>query len=90
MKSSAALPIGVCGGLAVAMFIGICWWFPRHYKKGLKMDMDEIDETRRQRDAHAMRVDAEERGRVEELDAPPPVYEAKQPRLTYIPPVAGY
>jgi len=54
------------------------------------MDMDEIDETRRQRDAHAMRVDAEERGRVEELDAPPPVYEAKQPRLTYIPPVAGY
>ena len=86
MKSSVALPVGILAALAVAMFIFICWWFPRHYKKGVKADMDEVDEDRRLRQAYEAQMELQARA-----GAPPPVYEAKpQPRLTYVPPVAGY
>lgn len=47
-NAAAAVPAGVLGGICVICFIFIWWWFPRHYKKGMKMDMVEADEDRRQ------------------------------------------
>ena len=49
--SSWAIPVGTLSGLCVAMFLFIWWWFPRAYKRGVKMDMDRIDEERRERQA---------------------------------------
>ncbi|KAK5129793.1 hypothetical protein LTR08_002813 [Meristemomyces frigidus] len=49
-----AVPVGALGGIAVAMFIFICWWFPRHYKKGVKMDQAEVDASRRERGLAAL------------------------------------
>lgn len=88
MKSAVALPVGILAALAVAMFIFICWWFPRHYKKGVKADMDEVDENRRHREAYELQARA-----AEDAEPLPPVYSATskpQPKLTYVAPVAGY
>lgn len=58
---NAAIPVGILGGIVVLMFAFIWWWFPRHWRKGVSMDMAEIDEDRRQRDLQAdrMRVGSE-------------------------------
>lgn len=51
---AAAIPAGVLGGICVICFIFIWWWFPRHYKKGMKMDQMEVDEDRRQLAEYSM------------------------------------
>lgn len=71
-----ALPVGVLGGLCVAMFVFIWWWFPRHYRKGIVADMKEVDE-RRQREGVKM-------GDVEMV--PPPKYEPRE----FVAPVTSY
>lgn len=50
MANSWAVPVGVLAGLASAMFIFICWWFPRHWRKGVTADMREFETTRRRRE----------------------------------------
>lgn len=52
--ASWAIPVGVLAALSVVMFIFIWWWFPRHYRKGVKADQDQWDEERRQRDLRAV------------------------------------
>lgn len=47
--ASWATPVGVLAGICVAMFIFIWWWFPRAYKRGVKLDMERVDEENRQR-----------------------------------------
>lgn len=51
MGVNVALPVGILAGLAAAMLIFVCWWFPRHYKKGVALDMARVDEERAQREA---------------------------------------
>jgi len=92
-KTAVALPVGILAGLCVAMFIFIWWWFPRHYRKGITSDMREVDEARanREREAGEMELRAQQqrdtgRDGAEQL----PAYENKAPKLTYVPPVAGY
>jgi hypothetical protein len=90
------VPVGILSGLCVAMFVFIWWWFPRTWKKGVKQDMDRIDEELRQRQEHQARQDLEAgnaaHGTAEELPAgqdgmpaaPPPT---KLPStFTYRPP----
>lgn len=83
VNAAVAVPCGVLGGLVVVMFAFIWWWFPRTYRKGIAMDMAEVDEARRQRALPSETVHG-----VPEVtgsaDTKP------QPKLTYIPPVAGY
>lgn len=47
-----ALPVGILAALCVLMFAFIWWWFPRAYRKGVKADMDRVDEDRRNREAY--------------------------------------
>lgn len=54
-NAAAAVPAGVLGGICVICFIFIWWWFPRHYKKGMKLDMVEVDEDRRQLEDYTAR-----------------------------------
>ncbi|KAH9826519.1 hypothetical protein Tdes44962_MAKER00483 [Teratosphaeria destructans] len=44
-----AIPVGVLAGLCGLMFVFIWWWFPRHYRKGVRADMVRVDEERRRR-----------------------------------------
>jgi hypothetical protein len=37
-----AIPVGVLGGLVVAGFIFMWWWFPRAWQKGTNSDHNEI------------------------------------------------
>ena len=50
--ASWALPVGILAGLCVLMFVFIWWWFPRAYKKGVRADMDRVDDDRRTREAY--------------------------------------
>lgn len=54
-NSAAAIPAGILGAICVLMFAFIWWWFPRHYRKGMRMDMQEIEEDRRAREAYLAR-----------------------------------
>jgi hypothetical protein len=55
-----AIPVGVLSGICAAGLIFIWWWFPRTWAKGVKAEMEAIDEDRRVRDAHRTRqLDAE-------------------------------
>ncbi|KAK4631009.1 hypothetical protein CLAFUW4_03312 [Fulvia fulva] len=78
-----ATPVGVLAGLAVAMFVFIWWWFPRHYRKGIQDDMDRVDEAKRQRELAV--AEAEARGEHIDLEAQP-----KQAPRAYIAPVTAY
>lgn len=79
-----ALPVGILAGLCVLMFIFIWWWFPRAYRKGVKADMDRVDEDRRNRDAieaaqRDLEMQADANAALETnggtgTDAPPPDY----------------
>lgn len=51
MQQAVAIPVGVLAALAVAMFVFMFWWFPRHWQKGVRMDMAEYDQARREREA---------------------------------------
>lgn len=95
-NTTIALVCGLTGGLALAMFIFICWWFPRHWKKGNAADMAEYEEDKRDRERYLAMI-AEQRALAErdgktadsdgahlEAGVPKPV-----PRV-YVPPVAGY
>lgn len=67
MQAAVAIPVGVLSGICVLMFVFMLWWFPRHYQKGIRMDMAEHDANRREMEAaHA------ESG----MATPPPVYTA--------------
>ena len=79
-----ATPVGVLAGLAVAMFVFIWWWFPRHYRKGIQDDMDRVDEAKRQRELAV--AEAEARGEHIDLEAQQP----KQAPKAYIAPVTAY
>jgi len=48
VQTAVVLPVAVLASLAVAIFVFVFWWFPRKYKKGVAMDMAEVDEARRQ------------------------------------------
>ncbi|KAK5941059.1 hypothetical protein PMZ80_006336 [Knufia obscura] len=85
------MPVGILAGISILMFIFIWWWFPRHWRKGVAADMAEVDEARRHRDA-AIIERATQRGiegaayGQEDGDSK----EVAKPKLTYVPPVAGY
>lgn len=77
-NNAVVIPVAILCSLCVAMFAFICWWFPRTYKKGVEEDMYEVDVAVRE-----MEIANENRP----AGAPAIVM---QPKLTYIPPVAGY
>lgn len=83
MQAAVAIPVGILAGISVLMFIFMFWWFPRHYQKGIKMDMAEHAAVRREMEANA------EAG----LAAPPPAYTAEgkpMPPRGYLAPVTPY
>lgn len=76
-----ALPVGILAGLCVLMFIFIWWWFPRAYKRGVKADMDRVDEDNQNRAAYAaaqrdleMQADANAANGIEGGEGQPPGY----------------
>lgn len=71
------VPVATLSVISVCMFIFMCWFFPRYYKKGIEMDVMEIDELKRQRELRAQAP-------AEVL----PAHVAPPPR--YIPPVTSY
>lgn len=93
-NTTVGLVCGLTGGLALAMFIFICWWFPRHWKKGNAMDIAEYEEEKRAREAYFAMI-AEQRAAAERdgktVDASQlEAGVAKPPPRVYVPPVAGY
>jgi len=92
MQKAVALPVGILAAICILMFIFIWWWFPRHWKKGVKADQDEWDEARRQRDAREIELEAQRQAGQGDGSAPPAYTEAKPPppKLTYVPPVTAY
>lgn len=90
MAAAWAIPVGVLSGLCVLMFVFIWWWFPRHYQKGIEMDMAEVDEDRRQRELYqAQLAQRAAAGDVEGAAAPQvegaPVIQPPPPRYQYRP-----
>ncbi|KAJ9658775.1 hypothetical protein H2198_003521 [Neophaeococcomyces mojaviensis] len=78
-----AIPVGVLAGLCVAMFIFIWWWFPRHYKKGIAMDMAMYDEQRQERELAQAQANADGNA------ADAPAGNIAKPQIThhtYVPP----
>ncbi|EXJ72854.1 uncharacterized protein A1O5_04002 [Cladophialophora psammophila CBS 110553] len=49
VNNAVVVPVAVLAALSVAMFVFICWWFPRHYKKGVEQDMNIMDNERAER-----------------------------------------
>ena len=84
--ASFALPVGVLAGICICMFVFFCWWFPRYWKKGLKADMDEVDEARRVREMTAARQQSEggdiEAGGTEIPMQPPKTFRYTPPVVT--------
>lgn len=85
-NTAVVLPVAVLASICVAMFVFMWWWFPRHYRKGVEMDMAEVDEARRQREwAAANPQPVGENGEQTSATTKP------QPRtITYVPPVTAY
>jgi hypothetical protein len=50
-NSSVLVPVVTLASICVCMFVFIWWWFPRHYKKGLRQDVEIIDSEQAGRDA---------------------------------------
>lgn len=46
VNNAVIVPVAVLASICVAMFVFVWWWFPRHYRKGVKQDMDIIDSDR--------------------------------------------
>lgn len=87
------LPVTL-GVLALAMFIFICWWFPRAWSKGQakqNKEWDEINRQRREREEAEASTDVElgdTAGNPVNADASKTT---AQPRTTtYVPPVTAY
>ena len=78
-----ALPVGILAGICGIMFIGVWYFFPKYYKRGIKMDMDRVDEERRQRELHAQQNGDVELGEGVEGTAAPP---KKPTTFQYTPP----
>ncbi|KAK5172796.1 uncharacterized protein LTR77_002916 [Saxophila tyrrhenica] len=84
----------ILAGLCVCMFLFIWWWFPRMYKKGIRADMDRVDEDNRMRVLHENEqadIEAARRAEAGEGDPtnPPPVYSPppkKPTTVMYTPP----
>ncbi|KAK3716130.1 hypothetical protein LTR37_006575 [Vermiconidia calcicola] len=86
-----ALPVGILSTLCVLMFIFMWWWFPRTFRKGIRADMDRVDEDRRVREMSAAQQ-REQEGNIElgmgkttgdgSAVHPPPY----QPAVAYHPP----
>lgn len=90
-----ALPVGILAGLCVLMFVFIWWWFPRAYKRGVKADMDRVDEDNRNRAAYdeaqrdlEMQANANAAAGVEGGEGAPPEY-AKDGTITTPAPAAA-
>lgn len=58
------------------MFIFIWWWFPRHYRKGVQMDMDRVVAERQARE-RALERSGEVNRDVEAGEDTAPPYESK-------------
>ena len=78
-----ALPVGILAALCVCMFVFIWWWFPRHYRKGIAMDMKEVDDARRARELSAL-----EEGQAHEMPQQP-AETAKPKPQAFLAPVVG-
>lgn len=50
--ASYAIPVGVLSAIVVASLVFVWWWFPKAYRKGVKADMDRVDQEREMRDRH--------------------------------------
>lgn len=50
VSKAAAIPVGTLIGLAMVMLIFIWWWFPRHYQKGIRRDMEHAQNERAEMD----------------------------------------
>lgn len=85
--TAVAVPAGILGAIAVVMFLFLFWWFPRHWQKGIRADMAEVDEARRQRELAAQENGTASGG---ELASDANTKLPTQAKLTYLPPVAGY
>lgn len=88
MQQAVAVPVGVLAGLAVLMFIFMFWWFPRHWQKGVRMDMAEVDARKREREQFAMdhgQLEAQNGAGMVNVDGKVPV----MPKA-YIAPVTPY
>lgn len=85
MQQAVAVPVGVLAGLAVLMFIFMFWWFPRHWQKGVRMDMEEVDQARRERELTMSQTTSELEGQGGNVNV-----EAKVMPKAYIAPVTPY
>ncbi|KIY00386.1 uncharacterized protein Z520_04071 [Fonsecaea multimorphosa CBS 102226] len=50
VNNAVVVPVAVLASICVAMFLFVCWWFPRHYKKGVEQDMNIMDSERAARE----------------------------------------
>lgn len=48
VNNAIVVPVAVLAAISVAMFVFIWWWFPRHYRKGVDMDLAIMDDEQRQ------------------------------------------
>ena len=94
--ASWALPVGILSAIVVVSFGFVWWWFPRAYRRGVKADMDRVDEDRRQRamaensEATSMNGDVEANAGAATGDgtmpaAPPPARLPKATTFKYTP-----
>lgn len=87
MQTAVAVPVGILAAICVCMFVFMFWWFPRHYQKGIKMDMAEHAAVRREmEEAAAQRA-------TDGIPEPPPAYASDGkplPPRGYVAPVTPY
>lgn len=80
-SSTWAVPVGVLSALCAVMFIFIWWWFPRHYQKGVQMDMDRVVAERQARELAMQQAGGVTRDEEAGVDTAPP-YENQAATVT--------
>jgi len=51
VNNAVLVPVVVLAVICVVMFVFVWWWFPRHYRKGVREDMIIMNEEQAGRDA---------------------------------------